>query len=88
MSSISVNINEDIDIDVDEFVDDLSSSDRKRLIEALDKNKDLQSRHTQPGRQTVMETEFYDKLRHIAKNYLRITPDDLETLETVFKKYL
>ena len=82
---------DDLDISVDEFLDQCSDKDIQKLIKILveDDNISLSSMFVKPNRRSYskLQIEFVDKIQRLITNYHRISIEDEQKLDEIFKKY-
>lgn len=79
----------DVDVDVDEFVSVCSKREIKELIEVLVEDGHLpKAAVIETKNSGMLQTEFLGKMNNLVDNYYRISKEDEEILENLFKKYL
>lgn len=79
----------DVDVDVDEFVSVCSKREIKELIEVLVEDGHLpKAAVIETKNSGMLQTEFLGKMNNLVDNYYRISKEDEEILEKMFKKYL
>ena len=90
-----------IDVDIEDIVSSLSRSEKRGLLKELlddmddmdiinaiaktDKKQNIQSLYLDTG--SVVQDEFMMALVHAQSQYLRISPEDTETIINIAKKY-
>lgn len=89
----------DVDIDIDDILDDMSDSDKKELLgklfELLDKEEILKVASGTTHSNTpfnidtngLVQDEFDYAIQTIQSQYLRISPEDTDTIINIAKKY-
>jgi hypothetical protein len=78
-----------VELDIEEFVDGCDDDDIQDLIEYL-KNRDYLDGDfmTISGSNTsLMERDFIEKCNCLAKSYIRVSNEDIEVIEKLYKKY-
>jgi hypothetical protein len=80
----------DIDVDVDEFVSSCNKREINELIEELVFNGYLNENSVivPSNNMGLMESMFVEKLSKLTSCYYRLTTEELQTLENLFKKYV
>jgi hypothetical protein len=79
---------EDVDIDVDEFLSACSTSERKKLIEALVEDGDIKRESLlTPGKYAVVN-EFDNACFHMIGNSWRLSKEDEDKIIEISKKIL
>ena len=79
----------DVDVDVDEFVSVCSKREIKELIEVLVEDGHLPKAAVVETKNVgIFQNEFLGKMNNLVDNYYRISKEDEEILENLFKKYL
>jgi|LakMenEpi03Aug12_release.lakeMendotaPanAssembly.Ray.scaffolds.fasta_scaffold1758243_1 hypothetical protein len=81
------NVEVDIDIDVDEFLSNCDKEDIKDLIESLREDGHLKIENMSPDNISYMEEKHRYYCAHLADSYLQISPEDMEIIEKLSKKY-
>jgi hypothetical protein len=85
MASVNVNI------DIEDIVWDLSTREQKELLELicdeLGVPSPLVTATSGKNGMTINEEEHIKICNHLAGNYLRISPEDHEKLNEIYKKY-
>jgi hypothetical protein len=79
-----------IDIDPSEYVDECSKSDIKELIEELVFHGYINKSDSLIDKEKIslMEQEFHEKLDNLKSKYYNLSPEDEETLKTLFLRYV
>lgn len=79
-----------VDVDADEFVSACNKREIKELIEVL-----IENGHISPSASTesdknvgVLESDFIEKIEKLKQKYYRLSREDENILEELFKKYL
>ena len=78
----------DIDIDVDEFIYNCSEREIKELIGTLKDDGHLPNYFPTNEKMSFLEESFVKKMSELSSQYTRISLDDEEVLEKLFKKYM
>jgi len=79
---------DDIDIDPEEFVESCSSYEKKELVEILASEGYTHSKlSVLENRGSSLEDEHKDKCDLLANKFYSMSSEDLEILETLYKKY-
>ena len=78
-----------VDVDVDDFVLSCTKRDIKELLEFLVQQGHISSRaipsHESQG---VLESFFMEKMDKLREKYYRLSQEDEQILEDLFKKYV
>lgn len=77
-------INVNVDIELDEIYDQLTTIEKKMLVEWLDADN-LISRETEYS--GITNSDFNETCDKLAQSYYRMTKDDEETIIRIMKKY-
>jgi hypothetical protein len=77
-----------VDIDVDEFISNCSEREIKELITTLKDNGHLSNDFLINEKMSFLEESFVKKMSELSSQYTRISLDDEEVLEKLFKKYM
>ena len=89
MTTIYTNVDVDVEIEIDEFVDSCSPREMKTLINYLQSEGHLGKFNiSDESKITANEIEFRDKLSFLASKYHQMSVEEIETIETLYKKYL
>ena len=89
MATIYTNVDVDVEIEIDEFVDSCSPRDIKSLINYLQSEGHLgQFNIKDESKMTANEIEFRDKMSSLSDKYYQMSVEEIETIETLYKKYL
>lgn len=79
-----------VDVDVDEFLYECSSKEILEIVQCLKDDGYIPDFDMSPAdikNITYDQKEFYKMIDILSKSYLRITPEDLDVLEKIAKKY-
>jgi type III secretory pathway lipoprotein EscJ len=79
-----------VDVDVDEFVSACSKREIKELIEVLIEGGHISSSAVEDTDKHVgvLESDFIEKMEILKQKYYRLSREDENILEELFKKYL
>ena len=88
MASIYTTVDIDVDIEIDEFVDSCSDRDIKKLLKYLSDTGHL-SKFGVPdeSKMTSQEEEFVGQLSTLSSKYIQMTVEEIQFIETLYKKY-
>lgn len=80
----------DIDVDVDDFVSSCNKREISELIEELIFHGYLNEHSVgvPSNNMGLMESMFVEKMSKLTSCYYRLTPEEEQTLENLFKKYV
>lgn len=89
MATIYTTVEVDVDIEIDEFVDSCTDRDIKKLLKYLSDTGHL-NKFGVPDetKMTANEIDFRDKLSFLTGKYYQMSVEEIETIETLYKKYL
>ncbi len=73
-----------ITIDLEDAYDDLCTSDKRELAEWLYNDNIIAVRPIKNTNTTLMEDELIEKLSKIMQSYVRLTPEQIETIEEIY----
>lgn len=78
------------DVDVDEFVSACNKREINELIDELIFHGYLNKHSVDvpSNNMGLMESMFVEKMSKLTSCYYRLTPEELQTLENLFKKYV
>ena len=82
------NFDANVDIDVDDFISNCSEREIKELITTLKDNGHLSNDFLINEKMSFLEESFVKKMSELSSQYTRISLEDEEVLEKLFKKYL
>ena len=82
------NFDANVDIDVDDFISNCSEREIKELIGVLKGDGHLPNYFPTNEKMSFLEESFVKKMSELASQYTRISLEDEEVLEKLFKKYL
>jgi hypothetical protein len=82
------NFDANVDIDVDDFISNCSEREIKELIGVLKDDGHLPDYFPIDKKMTFLEEKFINKMSELSSHYVRISLEDEEVLEKLFKKYL
>jgi hypothetical protein len=82
------NFDANVDIDVDDFISNCSEREIKELITTLKDNGHLSNDFLINEKMSFLEESFVTKMGELSTQYTRISLDDEEVLEKLFKKYM
>jgi hypothetical protein len=82
------NFDANVDIDVDDFISNCSEREIKELITTLKDNGHLSNYFPTNEKMSFLEESFVKKMSELSSQYTRISLEDEEVLEKLFKKYL
>ena len=89
MATIYTNVDVDVEIEIDEFVDSCSPRDMKSLINYLQSEGHLGKFNIiDESKMTANEIEFRDKMSSLSDKYYQMSVEEIEFIETLYKKYL
>ena len=89
MATIYTPVDVDVDIEIDEFVDSCTDRDIKKLLKYLSDTGHLNKFGvTDETKMTANEIDFRDKLSFLTGKYYQMSVEEIETIETLYKKYL
>jgi hypothetical protein len=81
---MDVNLRVDVDIDVEDVYDELSDSEKELLAEWLYNDNIINVPPNRYTNTTLMEDELIEKLSKIMQSYVRLTPEQIETIEEIY----
>lgn len=83
------NIRTDVDIDVDEFMEELSSSEIEDVIDWLKENKELEDFSLETPLQNLSfdETIFIESLNKLKSNLICLNKEELEMISNIASKF-
>ena len=88
MATIYTNVDVDVDIEIDEFVDSCSERDIKNLIRYLfELGHHDKFNIRDETKMTASEIDFRDKMSSLSDKYYQMSVEEIETIETLYKKY-
>ena len=82
------NFDANVDIDVDDFISNCSEREIKELIGVLKGDGHLPNYFPTNEKMSFLEESFVKKMSELSSQYTRISLEDEEVLEKLFKKYL
>jgi hypothetical protein len=82
------NFDANVDIDVDDFISNCSEREIKELIGALKGDGHLPNYFPTNEKMSFLEESFVKKMSELSSHYIRLSREDEEILEKLFKKYL
>jgi hypothetical protein len=77
-----------VDIDVDDFISSCGTRDIKEIIKTLKDDGHLPHYFPIDKKMTFLEEKFINKMSELSSHYIRLSREDEEILEKLFKKYL
>lgn len=89
MPEISVDVDTSVDVDID-IVDVLEECSNSEIIDALDyleENNFIRGKQRLDPNATHDEEEFYNLISKLSESYLSISPEDMDVLRMIAKKY-
>ena len=88
MASIYTTVDIDVDIEIDEFVDSCTDRDIKKLLKYLSDTGHL-SKFGVPDetKMTAQEEKFVEQLSTLSSKYIQMTVEEIQFIETLYKKY-
>jgi len=82
------NFDANVDIDVDDYIRTCSEREIKELIGVLKGDGHLPNYFPTNEKMSFLEESFVKKMSELSSQYTRISLEDEEVLEKLFKKYL
>jgi len=82
------NFDANVDIDVDDFISNCSEREIKELVGVLKGDGHLPNYFPTNEKMSFLEESFVKKMSELSSQYTRISLEDEEVLEKLFKKYL
>ena len=79
-----VDLRVDVDIDVEDVYNELSDSEKTELAEWLYNDNIIDVPPNKRGNTTFMEDELIEKLSKIMQSYVRLTQEQIETIEEIY----
>lgn len=73
-----------MDIDVEDVYDELSTSDKRELAEWLYNDGIVDVPPSKNTKTTFMEDELIEKMSKIMQSYVRLTQEQIETIEEIY----
>lgn len=73
-----------ITIDLEDAYDDLSLTEKRELAEWLYNDDIIPAPPSRNKNTTLMEDELIEKLSKIMQSYVRLTPEQIETIEEIY----
>lgn len=76
-----------VDLDVDDFISNCDTRDIKEMIKILKDDGHLPHHLPINDKMTFLEEKFVNKMSELSSHYVRLSREDEEVLEKLFKKY-
>lgn len=85
--SVDVDTSVDVDIDIVDVLEDCSSSEIIDALDYLEENNFIRGKQRLDPNATHEEEEFYTLISKLSDSYLCISPEDIDVLRMIAKKY-
>lgn len=73
-----------VEIDLEDVYDDLSLTEKRELADWLYNDDIIPIPPSKNKSTTLMEDELIEKLSKIMQSYVRLTPEQIETIEEIY----
>lgn len=73
-----------VNIDLEDIYNDLSTRDKRELADWLYDDDIIAIPPSKSTNTTLMEDELIEKLSMIMQSYVRLTPEQIETIEEIY----
>jgi hypothetical protein len=82
---MDVNLRVDVDIDVSDVYDELSDDEKRELADWLYNDHIIDVPPSKNTNTTLLEDELIEKLSKIMQSYVRLTQEQIETIEKIYQ---